>query len=457
MTSKTTEDFLSSTLNRPLMTNATSNPRRRASTCPAPKALRAVKTGGKKFKPSSVWAAPEPGTKAHKKAKKAKQADDAPLPPLSNHWTRFFLVEFMGNFVSTTLYSGCIITLFLNMNQVAWANLPVVALNAPFQQTLSFPTPTVYLAILIGLSYSLGLLVAPESKLNPVFTVAMAMFGLSTWRIVLPSVMGQLLGVMFSNFFVYFMAKDLNFWNTQDLQTASIFGVTYPSPVATGLKPFPIALDPSQPQPNLIIHGQVYKPAFPIDSNTTMYYVMTQVSNSAAFFSTAVFAAILVLVIIPLFTAQKLNHAANSFAFGLIVACLVASTSALGVASNPALWFGGAISCLCIGYAPTGEYGIFTSFDNYWWVGLVAPFVGAIMGGFFLELYGFAIFFEPDKWTLCASCSRNNSAKQDELRSQRASIDQQLRSKNPHERAAAYELSSDSGEEDSERDEFDVA
>jgi glycerol uptake facilitator-like aquaporin len=313
------------------------------------------------------------------------------------------------------------------------------------------------LAILIGLSYSLGLLVAPESKLNPVFTVAMAMFGLSTWRIVLPSVMGQLLGVMFSNFFVYFMAKDLNFWNTQDLQTASIFGVTYPSPVATGLKPFPIALDPSQPQPNLIIHGQVYKPAFPIDSNTTMYYVMTQVSNSAAFFSTAVFAAILVLVIIPLFTAQKLNHAANSFAFGLIVACLVASTSALGVASNPALWFGGAISCLCIGYAPTGEYGIFTSFDNYWWVGLVAPFVGAIMGGFFLELYGFAIFFEPDKWTLCASCSRNNSAKQDELRSQRASIDQQLRSKNPHERAAAYELSSDSGEEDSERDEFDVA
>ena len=102
MTSKTTEDFLSSTLNRPLMTNATSNPRRRASTCPAPKALRAVKTGGKKFKPSSVWSAPEPGTKAHKKAKKAKQEDDRPLPPLSNHWTRYFLVEFMGNFVSVS-------------------------------------------------------------------------------------------------------------------------------------------------------------------------------------------------------------------------------------------------------------------------------------------------------------------------------------------------------------------
>ena len=443
----------SSSLNRPLARSSGIETRGqslgRSSTCPEPRVHRRRLFKKKKsFEPSSVWAPPKRGTKAAKKAEAAKAEDAISLPPLSQHWSRFFLVECMGNFVSTTLYSACLLTIFLNLTQVAWLNLPVVAMNAPFQQTFSFPTPTLYLAILVGLSYSLGLLTAPESKLNPVFTIVMAMFGLSEWRTVFPSVLGQLTGVMFSNLVVYNMAKDLAFWNPDDLQTASIFGVTYPASVPSGFKPFPIALDPTQPAKPIFVNGTTYKPAFPLDGNMTMYFEMNQVSTLSAFFSTAVFTALLVLVIIPLFTAQKLSHAANAFGFGLIIACFVAAGSALGVSSNPALWLGGAITCLCIGFPAVGDNGIFTSNDYYSWVSVVAPFVGAITGGLILELYGFALFFPPEKWSLSlVKCKKDTSASE-------TNAPQESLSKNPHVRFAADDISSASGNDDSGDDVF---
>lgn len=436
--------------------------RMRASTAPVASTIPMSRQPRKKFKPSSVWAAPALGTRAHKKAKKAQvEKTDAPLPPLSDHWTRYFLVEIMGNFVATTLYSGCILGIYINMNAVAYENIPVVSSSAPFQQTFSFPTPTLYVAIMVGMSYSLGILTAPEAQLNPVFSISMSLFGLRRWGTVLPSIAGQLLGVMLSNVLIYAMAKDLHFWDPNDLSTASIFGVTYPRPVSTGLKQFPIALNPHVPQLDMLRNGTTYRPAFPLDENNTMFFVMGQVSNSSAFLSTTVFTAILVLVIIPLFTAQKLSHAASAFGIGLVVATFVASGSALGVCTNPGLWFGGAISCIWLaGFSATGSKGIFSWSQSYWWIGLVAPFMGAVMGGLLLELYGYGIFFPPHMW--CRRCRRKAGA-QDSVQadasasasSQRSkSVLQQQASKNPHERAAANYISSDSGEEDSGTDEF---
>lgn len=431
--------------------------RRRASTVPlrpsVPMFRPRSKQGAQPFEPHSVWAAPAAGTKAAERAVKAKQSNDTPLPPLSNHWTRHLLTEMMGNFVSTTLFSGVVIQLFATVKTAAILNVPVLSENAPFQQSVAFQQPNLYLALTIGLAYSLGLLTAPETKLNPVFTIAMSIFGLSSWSIVLPSVVGQLLGVLLSNFVVYFMAKDLSIWSPGDMQAAVVFGVTYPTPVPTGFVPRPGALDPSAAQPDIVDGSTILRPAFPLDENTTMYFQLEVVDNYAAYLSTMVFSAMLVLVIIPLFTAQQLSHAANAFGFGLIVAGFVAAGNGLGVASNPALWIGGAISCLFIGYDFSGPLGIFTYMNSYSVVAITAPFVGAMLGGFILELYGFAIFFPPEAWS-CPDHLFVLGGKQDTPTADAESPDAEPAAyvRNPHERYALHTIGEDTEEEDEDDD-----
>ena len=132
------------------------------------------------------------------------------------------------------------------------------------------------------------------------------------------------------------------------------------------------------------------------------------------------------------------------------MAAAFAAGSALGVASNPALWFGGAISCLLVGFPATGDFGIFTSNSTYSWVALVAPFVGATLGGLILELYGFAIFFSPEQWPVTCKFTKSSATRG----RAETEITREHVSRNPHVRYAADDLSDASGEEDSGDDTF---
>lgn len=197
------------------------------------------------------------------------------------------------------------------------------------------------------------------------------------------------------------------------MQSASIFGVTYPPYVPSGPPGYYEGiLDVNEKQDwlfppqwkstdkHFVVPDDLpCQPSFVDNANNlTMCWPMISPSNGSAFLSSAIFSMILVLVIIPLFTAQKLTHAGNSFAFGLIVMVFVMSGQPLGVSNNPGLWFAGAISSVIVGFDTTGDNGIFTYHGSYWYVALLAPFIGAFLGGLVLELYGFAIFYPPSNW-----------------------------------------------------------
>ena len=113
-----------------------------------------------------------------------------------------------------------------------------------------------------------------------------------------------------------------------------------------------------------------------------------------------------------------------------------------------ALWFGGAISCLLVGFRQR-RFRIFTSNSTYCGP-LVALLVGATLGGLILELYGFAIFFPPEQWPVTCKFTKSSATRG----RAETEITREHVSRNPHVRYAADDLSDASGEEDSGDDTF---
>ncbi len=197
-----------------------------------------------------------------------------------------------------------------------------------------------------GLAVTMGAYVAggvSGAHLNPAVTLALAVHRGFAWRKVLPYCVAQLAGALVASavvFFTYHEAIDHFDGGTRTLETAGIWA-TYP---------------------------QDYLSNFP-----------------GGFVDQVVGTALLMLVI---FAVSDSRNVALPSTLGPIVVgaavLLIGMTYGLnaGYAINPARDFGPRLFTYLAGWGDQ----VFTAYDHWWWVPIVGPLCGAVLGGWVYDL-----------------------------------------------------------------------
>ena len=202
-----------------------------------------------------------------------------------------------------------------------------------------------------GLGVTLGIYTAGRmtgAHLNPAVTIAMAVFRGFSWRKVLPYSVAQTLGA--------FVAALLVRWNYND------------------------ALH--KVDPGLTIKTQGVYSTLPGNGSTEL-----NVHTMDAFLDQIIGTAILLFVILAIVDLRNTSPAANlaPLIIGLLVVGIgMAWGTNAGYAINPARDFGPRLASALTGYggdAFNDQFG-----DLYFWVPIVAPILGALVGAFLYEL-----------------------------------------------------------------------
>jgi glycerol uptake facilitator len=202
-----------------------------------------------------------------------------------------------------------------------------------------------------GLGVTLGIYVAGRmtgAHLNPAVTIAMAVFRGFSWSKVAPYALAQFLGA--------FVAAILVRWNYND------------------------ALH--KVDPGLTIKSQGVFSTLPGNGSTDL-----GVGMWGGFLDQIIGTAILLFVILAIVDLRNTSPAANMapLIVGLLVVAIgMAWGTNAGYAINPARDFGPRVASALTGYgggAFKDQFG-----DLYFWVPIVAPVIGALIGAFLYEL-----------------------------------------------------------------------
>uniref|UniRef100_A0A915KJX2 Uncharacterized protein n=1 Tax=Romanomermis culicivorax TaxID=13658 RepID=A0A915KJX2_ROMCU len=131
-----------------------------------------------------------------------------------NQFLRLFLAEFLGTFVLIAFGVGCVAQVVLNKNNFRFGIVPI---NLGWGLAVSFGV------------YACGGM--SHGHINPAATIAFAIFGRLKWRFVPVYLLGQYLGAFFGALAVYCVYHDqINFveqGNRENATTSHIFA-TYP-------------------------------------------------------------------------------------------------------------------------------------------------------------------------------------------------------------------------------------
>lgn len=232
--------------------------------------------------------------------------------------------------------------------------LIVVGVGVVAQTVLSANANGSYLAINIGwgLGVMLGVYVAGAvsgAHLNPAVTVALAVLRGFPWSKVAPYVLAQLAGAFVAAAVVY-----LTYREAFDAFDAGVRHITGPQGTA--------GIFSTYPQPFLSIAGGF----------------VDQVVGTALLMLS-------VLAVTDTRNAATPGWLTPVIVAGIVVAIGVAFGFNAGYAINPARDLGPRLFTAVAGWGG----GVFTAGNGWWWVPVVAPCIGAVIGGY---MYDFFVF-----------------------------------------------------------------
>jgi glycerol uptake facilitator-like aquaporin len=268
-------------------------------------------------------------------------------PKLREHWSRTFATEGFGCFIQSVITCGIIHAVYSTNFDTIIQNVTTSSVGE-----FHFPIPLIFISVGVGLSYSVGLMVAPESQLNPAFTLAMCLGGVKPLNLLLPSVVGQLIGTVLGGLTVFASAHQLygkdrtQFPFHTDMNYVQLFGFNPP------------------------VEG---------------------INNAMVLWNSMMFTALIICVIIPAVLKNPDNMPA---VVGVVVTAFSGAQHALGVSNNPAMTFGGAIVCTIVGFPPDQIWG---THDGFLWAAFVGPLLGVILGVSIFRLYAYLVWEPPSK------------------------------------------------------------
>eukprot|EP00756_Hemistasia_phaeocysticola_P007622 Hpha_TRINITY_DN14338_c0_g1::TRINITY_DN14338_c0_g1_i1::g.86465::m.86465 len=221
-----------------------------------------------------------------------------------------------------------------------------------------FPQQTLFLAIGIGFSFMVGLIVAPGCSLNPTFAVAIAMFQKSERATAVFAVLGQVGGAVVACWLNYAMG-----WELMRMSAPGVGGYD--------LGNFEKSVQ----------NAQLYGVILPPDT----------LPFATCFMNTIVFVMLMVFAIVPALAGKGLHRAAKPFLVAALIVPFVMAQSPFGVQNNPGMYIGGLIFTSMAGWPSS----MWTAADNYVVCVATAPFLGGILGGVVLKAWAWVIY-NPD-------------------------------------------------------------
>lgn len=215
---------------------------------------------------------------------------------------------------------------------------------------ITFPQNGLFIAVGIGFSFALGMIVAPGCVLNPTFSVAVAIFDRHE-RVKAPfAILGQMVGAVMACWTMYAMGHDLLL-------------AYVPGADSYALGNFP----------KTVGSAGLFGVLLPPDS----------LSFGTTFLNTVVFVMVMIFAIVPALSGKGLHAAAKPMLVAAVVVPVVMAQGPFGVQSNPAMYIGGLIFASMAGWPSE----LWTASHNYVVCVVFAPMVGAVMGGFLLTVW----------------------------------------------------------------------
>eukprot|EP01084_Bolivina_argentea_P088127 159115_1 len=210
-------------------------------------------------------------------------------PKLSEHWTRYFMTEFIGTFISTIMADA----IFYNLSQENYTDL----VESGF----------LFLSIGVAMAYFIGILICRDANLNIIFTFALAICNAKRWLMVPLIIISQFMGGICGHAMFFYLINGKQY--EKDSKLAFCFGVIFPS--------------------NEISNSQCF-------------------ISSIIF--TAILIVSIIPVFAPELGGVKVSHSTGSLLVALLIFALVLATSAFGSQNNPTLWFSAYIFMWMIGF-----------------------------------------------------------------------------------------------------------
>lgn len=221
---------------------------------------------------------------------------------------------------------------------------------------ISFPQSQLFIGIGIGFSFAMGMLVAPGAVLNPTFSVAVAIFDKAERKKAPFAILGQMVGAVAACWVAYAMGWEL-------------LRAFTPTANAYALGPVPKTVETAG------LFGVLLPP-----DNLTF---------ATAFLNTVVFVVVMIFAIVPALAGKGLHAAAKPMIVAAVIVPVVMAQGPFGVQNNPAMYVGGLIFASMAGW-PSEE--LWSAGDNYVVCVVLAPVVGAVLGGILLKAWVWWIY-----------------------------------------------------------------